>query len=411
MANPAYAVGFQEAARRRLPRFAYDFIAGGAGHESGLQRASARVQDVRLIPRVLTGCEDRSTTTQLLDTSYAAPFGVAPTGLTNLAWPGTDEALAAEAERFGIPYVISTPATASLERLAELAPNSAWFQLYVGRDEPIWLDLVERAKACGISTLVVTADVPVPGRRLRDVRNQFSLPIRVSPARLFDLLAHPAWTLATLRAGLPRFANLERYSTEGQGTQSLAKLMAAQSSAKFDWATFEELRARWHGRLVLKGVLHPSDADQAVRCGADAIVVSSHGGRQLDSAPAPIEMLGSVGDAVAGRAAVMLDGGLQSGEDIARALALGAEFVFIGRAFLWAAAALGPAPGARAAIHGLHQELLATMGQLGCRTVMDLANVDVLPTPGLVGRSRASTAGCNRQPCRPIHTSGDALHV
>ncbi len=383
------ADSLEHAAKRRLPRFAYDFIAGGSGEERAMRRARTCLQDVCLIPRVLTGCEERSTACTVMGQAYAAPFGVAPTGLTNLAWPGADAGLAAAAGRFGIPYVISTPATTSLERLADLAGGQAWFQIYMGREERIGFDLIERAQQCGVRTLVVTADVPAPGKRRRDLRNRFGLPLRVTPARLADLLLHPAWTLATLRAGLPRFANLERYAAAGQGVQSLAKLMAAQSSARFDWAALDVIRARWAGKLVLKGILHPADAERAARAGMDAVVVSSHGGRQLDSAPAPIEMLGPIVDAVAGRADILLDGGVRCGEDIARALALGAAFVLIGRPFLWAAAALGPAAGGDSMVALLHEELLATMAQLGCRTVAELSHVDTLPSRTVPIRSRS----------------------
>jgi len=372
----------QAAARRRLPRFAYDFIAGGAGDERALRRAQERMGDICLLPRILTGHDDRTTSVEFLGQSYAAPFAVAPTGLTNLAWPGADMGLARAARRAGIPYIISTPATTALERLASEAGEAAWFQLYMGRDEVIGLDLIDRAEACGIATLVVTADVPVPGKRRRDLRNRFGLPIRISPSRAVDLLLHPAWTLATLRGGLPRFANLERYAPAGQTMQSLAQLMAGQSSARFDWAGLCAIRRRWPGKLVLKGVLHPDDADQAVRSGVDAVVVSSHGGRQLAAAPAPIEMLAPIVDAVAGRAAVILDGGIRTGEDIARAMALGAGLVLVGRLFLWAAAALGPEAGGDAAIEMLHQELLAAMGQLGCRAVPDLARIETFAANG-----------------------------
>ncbi len=371
----------ERVARRRLPRFAYDFIAGGAGDERALRRARERMQEVCLLPRILTGCESRSTSCRVLGQTYAAPFAVAPTGLTNLAWPGADVGLAQAAKRFGIPYVISTPATTALERLASEAGSMAWFQLYMGRDQHIGLDLIERARGCGIDTLVVTADVPVPGKRRRDLRNRLGVPLRMTPARVADLLLHPAWSLATLRAGLPRFANLERYASANQGVQSLATLMASQNSARFDWAGLDSIRERWAGKLVLKGVLHPADAEAAVRVGVDAVVVSNHGGRQLDSAPAPIEMLRPIADAVGGRSEILFDGGVRCGEDIARAVALGASLVLIGRPFLWAAAALGPAAGGDALIDMLHREFDAAMGQLGCRTVPDVSRADVYAGP------------------------------
>jgi len=353
------------AAKRRLPRMAFDFIEGGAGRESALALNTAAFDSIRLWPRVLTGATDRTQAVELLGRRYAAPFGVAPLGMANLVRPGTDMALARAAERAGIVYVLSTAATTSLEEIAAECPN-AWFQLYVGRDAAIVDDLIDRAEAAGLQVLVVTADVPAPGKRIRDLTNGFTLPLRPSLRMAGDLSRHPRWLLQILLGGAPRFANLERYAGSQPSTGSLADLMARQSSARLNWPLFESIRARWKGSLVLKGVLRPDDALRAAQLGVDAIVVSNHGGRQLDAAPSALEALTLVRKAVGPSVNVMFDGGVRSGEDIARTLALGADYVLLGRPFLYAVAALGLQRGPTELIAQLSDEIDRALAHLGC---------------------------------------------
>ena len=344
---------------------AFDFIEGGAGRESALALNTAAFDSIRLWPRVLTGATDRTQAVELLGRRYAAPFGVAPLGMANLVRPGTDMALARAAERAGIVYVLSTAATTSLEEIAAECPN-AWFQLYVGRDAAIVDDLIDRAEAAGLQVLVVTADVPAPGKRIRDLTNGFTLPLRPSLRMAGDLSRHPRWLLQILLGGAPRFANLERYAGSQPSTGSLADLMARQSSARLNWPLFESIRARWKGSLVLKGVLRPDDALRAAQLGVDAIVVSNHGGRQLDAAPSALEALTLVRKAAGPSVNVMFDGGVRSGEDIARALALGADYVLLGRPFLYAVAALGLQRGPTELIAQLSDELDRALAHLGC---------------------------------------------
>ena len=367
-------------ARRRLPRFAFDFIDGGALRESVLARNAAALDAIRLVPRVLTGATARDLSTILLDRRYAMPFGVAPIGMANLVAPGTDLALARAAATAGIGYVLSTAGTTALETIAEAAPES-WFQLYVGRDPAITDDLLRRAEAAGYPVLVVTADVPAPGKRLRDLRNRFTLPLRPGPGMALDLIRHPGWALAMATGGAPRFANLEAYSPPGSSTSSLAELMAGQSSARLDWDLLARIRERWPRKLVLKGVLHPDDARRAVALGVDAIGISNHGGRQLDAAPAPVEMIAPIRAAVGGAVPLIVDGGVRGGEDIMRCLASGADFVLLGRAFLYAAAALGGARGPAALIALLGDELDRAMTQSGCRRIAEIDGA-LLHRPG-----------------------------
>lgn len=370
----------RSAARRRLPRLAFDFMDGGAGSERALARNCEAFAKIRMLPRALVGCETRRRAVTIFGEAYAQPFGVAPIGLANLIWPGADEALAAAAAKAQTPYVLSTAGTTSIETIAKIAPR-AWFQLYVGRDQAIVDDLIARADVAGAPVLVVTVDVPAPGKRVRDLVNKFSLPLRLGPREAFDIASHPRWAMATWRAGAPRFANLERYGGEGASAQSLASLMAAQSSARLDWRLLGEIRARWPRRLVVKGLLHPDDAVRARAIGCDGVIVSNHGGRQLDSAPAPIEMLPAFRAALGADFTIGLDGGARCGEDIAKALALGADFVLLGRAFLYAVGALGPERGPSETIEIVADELDRAQAQLGCPAYEDLRRAQTMRAP------------------------------
>ena len=361
----------RERARRRLPRFAFDFIDGGALTESALGRNRAALDAVRLAPRILTGNEHRSLATRLLDQDFAAPFGIPPIGMANLIAPGTDVALARAAQEAGLPYALSTAGTTALETIAGIAP-SAWFQLYVGRDPAIADDLLLRAERAGFPALIVTADMPAPGKRLRDLKNRFTLPLRPGPAMALGVATHPRWALGMARGGAPRFANLETYSDPGTSTQSLAELMAGQSSARLNWDVLASIRDRWPRQLILKGVLRPDDAVHATALGVDAIIVSNHGGRQLDAAPAPIEALPTIRAAVGPSLPLLLDGGIRTGEDIARALISGANLVLLGRPFLYAVAALGLDKGPSHLIGLLRDELDRAMAMLGCARIADL---------------------------------------
>jgi isopentenyl diphosphate isomerase/L-lactate dehydrogenase-like FMN-dependent dehydrogenase len=364
---------FRTLSRSRIPKMAFDFVDGGAGSERGLTRNEDAFASLRLMPRVLAGHEQRSVATSLFGQAYAAPFGIAPTGMSNLVWPQADRALARAAEAIGVPYVISTPATSSLEELSSLAPNNSWFQLYVGRDQSIADDLIDRAEMAGRKVLVLTVDTPVPGRRRRDIRNGLVLPFRLTLRNMIDVLRHPRWALATAKAGAPRFANLEAYAPPGASNASLSSLMAAQSSSRLDWTLVENIRRRWKNKtLVIKGILDRDDARRAVACGADAIIVSNHGGRQLDSAPATIEVLPAIVEAVDGVIPILMEGGIRSGEDIAKALSCGASFVFLGRPFLFSVAALGPVSGPSVCFKMLMGELDTVLCQLGCKTVQEL---------------------------------------
>ena len=296
MKTPAsYCIdGLREQARRRIPRFAFDFLDGGAGNETGLARNRAAFEHMGLLPRAMIDVEGRSIAATFFGRRWDAPFGIAPIGMGNLIWPGADAMVAAAARDANIPYVLSTAGTTSMEVIASIAPEHAWFQLYVGKSQVIVDDLISRADRAGFEVLVVTVDVPAPGRRLRDQRNGLRLPLRPSAVWGIELATHPVWSLATLRKGPPRFANLEPYAASNASAASLATLMAEQSSGRLDRSLLSEIRRRWPRRLVIKGILSPQDAMIARDLGADAVIVSNHGGRQLDGAPASLEALPAI---------------------------------------------------------------------------------------------------------------------
>lgn len=365
--TPDHAVSIDDLrlmAQRRVPRFAFDFLDGGAGDESNLRRNSDAFAAVRLTPRYLVDVSSVATATEIFGRSYAAPFAVAPIGMLNVVWPGADLALARLAGQRGIPYVASTAASTPLEALAEAADGNGWFQLYVAADDNMNGEVLRRAAAAGYEVMMVTVDVPVAARRERDIRNGFQVPFRMTPRIAADLARHPGWTWASLRAGRPGLANFTAYADGAGGSRSLAELQRSLMRASFSWDDLRRIRNAWGGRLLVKGILDAGDAARCVAEGCDGIVVSNHGGRQADCAPASIEALPAIVEAVAGAAPVILDSGIRRGADIVRARALGAAFCLLGRAFGYGVGAAG-AQGAERAYDIIHDELTWTLGQLG----------------------------------------------
>ncbi len=350
-------------AHRRVPAFAWGFLDGGSGDEGGLRRNRERLEAVTLKPRFCTGVQP-DTSAVLFGHRYAQPFGTAPVGMGNLLWPGADLAIAAQARATGVPVVISTVASTTIEAMAAAAAGNAWFQLYYSRRPDINRDLLRRAWEAGIRVLAVTVDVPLAGDRRRDVRNRFVLPFRPGVRFVLDVATHPAWALATLRAGSPGFPNLAPYVGEVDG-QTLAGFITSQIKDDLTWDDIRGLRQMWQGKLLVKGLLAPEDAARALDAGADGVWVSNHGGRQLDAAPAAIDALAAIRAEVGGDAVVVMDGGIRSGEDMVRARVMGADFVFGGRAFYYGAAA-GGAAGAARAVELLAADLRRTLIQIGC---------------------------------------------
>ena len=362
----------QRSARRRLPKILYDWLEGGAEDERGLERARDSFDAYRFLPRYGRDMSGRTLATTLFDCSYDRPFGIGPTGYTGLLRPGGEQILLAAAIAANIPYVLSGVSVASLESIAAAGATRAWYQLYPARDRDLTLDIVRRARDAGYATLVLTADMPVEAKRERDIRNGFVLPLRYTPSLLWDGLSHPAWTLRYLwNGGLPTLGSWARYAPGGASPAQIAAFQFAQKYPTQTWQDVDDYRRLWPGKLVVKGLLRPDDAHRALQAGADGIVVSNHGARQLDRALAPLESLPAIRDAVGGRLVIMLDGGIRRGSDIAMAIALGADFVFVGRAILYGLVADGRR-GVRCAIDILTDELSRVMAQLGTNSTGEL---------------------------------------
>lgn len=359
-------------ARRRLPGGVFDYIDGGAEDELTLRRNSEAFGRIELIPRVLRDVSDIDTSTTLLGRELPLPLVLAPTGFGRIADPRGELAVASAAARAGLPYTLSTLATRSIEEVAEVSDGDRWFQVYVWRDRGLVAEMLERAAAADNSTIVITVDTAVLGRRERDVRRGFTLPPHVGLGTLIDGALHPAWTLAFLRAEPIRFANVTGQSV-GDGTDpvSLSDYINAQFEPALSWDDLDWFRERWSGSIVLKGIQSVADARLAAERGVDAIALSNHGGRQLDGAPPPAELIAPVAAAVGGQLEIICDGGIRRGSDIVKALALGADAVMIGRAYLYALAA-GGERGVDWVLDHLQTGMRSTMALAGVSSVDDL---------------------------------------
>jgi (S)-mandelate dehydrogenase len=375
------AVGDVEAwrhrARSRLPRAVFDYVDGGAEAELALAANRRALDAVALVPRVLRDVSRRDTSMTLFGTRHALPLVIAPTGCNGLIHRDGDVLLARAAAAAGIPFALSTAANATIETVARATGTPPWFQLYV-TERALAERLVASADAAGCPVLMLTVDVPVGGKRLRDRRNGFALPLRWSPRLVADLACHPRW-LVQMRDGVPPFANLAAALGEAD-PQRQAGLLARNMDASFCWDDLSRLRARWPRTLVVKGILHADDARRALECGADGIVVSNHGGRQLDASPAPADVLPAIVDAVGGRLAVLADGGVRRGEDVLKLLALGADAVLLGRATLYGLAAAGER-GVAAVLASLRDDLDRGMALCGAATLAAVRALDAVRRP------------------------------
>ena len=342
-------------ARRRLPWMIFDYIDGAAGAETGAARNRAAMNALTLRPRILRDVSVRSLSTRLFGQDTGRPFGIAPMGMCNLSAPGADLMLAQLAARHKVPHGVSPVASPPMEKIIAVAEGHAWFQLYFSGDGAGTFKLVERARAAGYETLVLTVDVPEVGRRPRELRHGFKMPFRIGPRQFIDFALHPRWSLASLAAGKPQMANFDMAGYDFDRTESRAKA---------DWTTLTRLRDAWPGNLVVKGVLDAEDAVALRDAGVDAIQVSSHGARQLESAPAPIEMLPVIRAAVGDSFPLFYDSGVRSGEDALKALMAGADFVFFGRILQFAMAAAG-APGLNRLWEVLSDEMSIALAQIG----------------------------------------------
>src|SRR2546426_11779674 len=361
----------RQVARRRLPRAIFDFFDGGAEDEVTLRENRAAFERVRLLPKVLMNVAAVDMKVPLLGREAAIPLAIAPTGGISAGRAGAELALARAAKAFRVPFTLATPAAFTIERVAEEVGGRLWFQLYAVREHEFREKLILRAKNSGYEAMLVTVDLPVSGKRERDPRNGFVTPYNPNWRNSRDVIFKPAWLLEILRFGLPGMANFEGYKFSSYGKTDIATAVGREMDAALDWDAIKRIRSLWPRKLLLKGVERPDDAERALAIGCDGVVVSNHGGRQLDGAAPSLEALPAVARAVGSKMTVLLDGGVRRGVDILKARALGAQAVLTGPATLFGVIAGGEA-GARRALEILSGELERSMKLCGARSVAEI---------------------------------------
>ena len=360
----------EQAARRRTPKFAWDYMTGGIGEEDNRDRNISDLRKVRFMPQYLVDEEPIDLTTKILGQTHATPFAPGPVGLTGLMWPDAPMHIARGARAHGMPCGLSSVATNSVEEVAAVMGTSLWLQLYPMRDPEPEADIIKRHKAVGGEVLMVTVDVPAATRRQRDIGNGLSVPPRQDWRTYAQAAMRPRWALETLRKGAPRFKTILRYS-EGTSPEAFGNYLTSVLGGHNPPDRLKRFRDLWPGKLVIKGLLSVEDARIAQEIGADGIIVSNHGGRQLDAAPTAVDVLPTIRQAVGGKMAILADGGVRTGLDIARLLALGADFVLLGRPMALSVAAMGP-QGPEHALNILKLELSTTLAQIGCADYRNL---------------------------------------
>ena len=350
-------------AKKRLPRLMYDFVDGASGDETLCEINSSALNQIRLEPRVLRNVEKRNLKKTILDIECDLPFGFSPMGMCNLTWPKADEMLANESLINNIPNCVSMASSTSLERMFELSKGKSWIQLY-NFNENFVMEILERAHQTGYKVAILTVDVPIQFRRAKDDKNGFTVPFNIGPKQILDFATHPLWSLSTLLSGIPKPMN---YETSKSGN----KFVRSQSRGATDWDTLKRVRDAWKGKLIVKGVMSPKDAVKVKEAGADAIQVSNHGGRQLDSALPAIEALPLIRNIVGKEFPLIFDSGIRGGSDIVRALALGANFVMLGRPLMYGIGADG-SRGLKKILNIIKEELSTALGLVGLTDVNEI---------------------------------------
>ncbi|MFY0674654.1 MAG: alpha-hydroxy-acid oxidizing protein [Bacteroidia bacterium] len=373
--NPNYASIplLREKAKKRIPKFAFEYLDGGCNDEVNLQRNTAEIREVQLKPYYLRDFGGSSIKTNLFGHEYDAPFGIAPIGLQGLMWPKATEILAKSAFEHNIPFILSTVATASIETVSEITEGKAWFQLYHPQEVDLRDNLLARAQAAGIKTLVILADVPTFGYRPKEIKNGLSVPPKMTVSNIKQILGSPNWALQTLLAGQPQFATMKPYIPKGLSLKHLGLFMNKTFNGRLNEDKVKALRDKWKGNLVIKGVATIEDAQKSIDWGLDGIIVSNHGGRQLDAGESTIKPLTRVAQKFKGKTTIMMDSGMRSGPDVANAIASGAEFTFMGRPFMYGVSALGK-KGGQHTISILKIQLQQVLDQLCCQRIEHLPN-------------------------------------
>lgn len=360
-------------AKKKIPAFAFEYLDGGCNEDVNLYKNSSDLKDIELIPQYLRPYHGINMQTELFGRIYDAPFGIAPVGLQGLMWPGATEILAKAAFQHNIPFVLSTVTTASIETISEITEGNAWFQLYHPADDALRDDIIHRLQAANYPVLVLLSDVPTFGFRPRDIRNGLAMPPRMTWSNIIRMLGRPHWGIQTLLKGVPQFATIKPYMPRNLNMGKLGQFMDRTFSGRLNEDRIKAIRDQWKGQLVLKGIVSEEDTEQAIRMGIDGIIVSNHGGRQLDAGESSVHALQRISKQYAGKITLMMDGGIRSGPDVARAMASGAQFTFLGRYFMYAVAALNKRGGEHS-IGMLKTQIQQIMEQLCCEKTVDFKN-------------------------------------
>ena len=361
----------RERAQKRMPRFAFEYLDGGCNENINIKRNTDEIREIQLKPRYLKNYSNSKLETELFGIKYDAPFGISPIGLQGLMWPNAPEILAKSSLKHNIPFILSTVTTTSIERASELTEGRAWFQLYHPTEDWLRDDILKRAEAAEVPVLVILCDVPTFGYRPKEIRNGLAMPPQMNFRNVLQVMGKPAWALQTLKQGAPNFATMKKYMDKGMSIKQLGAWMNATFSGRLNEEKIKPLRDLWKGKLVLKGVVSDEDAEEAIRLGFDGIIVSNHGGRQLDAGESTIKPLSNIAEKFKDRITVMMDSGIRSGPDIARVMSSGADFSFLGRSFMYGVGALGDQGGDHT-IAMLKMQLQQVLEQVCCEKVTDL---------------------------------------
>lgn len=362
----------RERARKRIPRFAFEYLDGGCNSEINKRRNTDDIRNIKLKPVYLREYKGTNMKTELFGKIYDAPFGISPIGLQGLMWPKASEILAKAAFEQNIPYILSTVATASIETIAEITEGNAWFQLYHPAENSLRDKLIQRLEDVGYPVLVILSDVPTFGYRSKEIKNGLSIPPRMTLSNILQIMSRPSWALNTLFAGKPEFQTLLPYIPKGMDMRHLGLFMNKTFNGRLSEDKVKQLRDRWKGKLVIKGVESEEDAEKAIALGLDGILVSNHGGRQLDSGESAVHAMASISEKYKGKIKIMMDSGIRTGPDIANTIAKGAEFTFLGRSFMYGVSALGKKGGDHT-ISLLKTQLKQVMEQLNCENIQELS--------------------------------------
>lgn len=377
--NPQYPdISFlREKAQKRIPRFAFEYLDHGCNSDVNLYRNTAEIRDVKLKPYYLRDFKSSTLETELFGNTYSAPFGVSPIGLQGMMWPGATEILAKAAFEHNLPFILSTVGTANLEKVSTITEGKAWFQLYHPAEEKLRNDLIKRAQTAQYQVLVILADTPAFGYRPREIKNGLSLPPRMTMKNIWQIITHPNWSLQTLKVGTPFFETLRPYIPKRTSLKHLGQFMNKTFDGRLSEERLKAMRDLWPGKLVLKGVASEEDVAKCLSIGLDGVIVSNHGGRQLDHGESAVQVVQDISKSHSGKITIMMDSGIRTGPDIASCLAAGAEFTFLGRSFMYGVSALGK-EGGNHTMSLLKKQLQQVMEQLGCEKVVDLGNHRVM---------------------------------